>query len=228
MSAKHALLGLLADGPGHGYELRKRLQEKLGPAWEINSGQLYQALSRLEEEGFVYPVDESAAPGDRKRVVALSDAGAAELESWFERDSPGVRVSGPAFLTKVGLGGPQRSESSLAQIAAYEADCVARLETLGASRESVPLWPLTADRVLKRCAISCEMMQVQAHLQSAMLARDTVTSLRDSGVLWGSRVAQADAATVRERERAREEIFARMAASHLDVLQPEPGSERDA
>jgi len=89
----------------------------------------------------------------------------------------------------------------------------------------VPLWPLTADRVLKRCAISCEMLQVQAHLQGAMLARETVTSLKDHGVLWNSPVARADAATVRERERAREEIFSRMAANHLDALPAEPDAK---
>ncbi len=220
-------MGLLAEGPGHGYELRKRLQQKLGPAWEINSGQLYQELGRLEEEGFVHALDETAKPGDRKRVVALSDTGATELERWFERESPGVRIpKGPEFLTKVGLGGPERSENSLAHIAAYEADCVARLEKLGASRESVPLWPLTADRVLKRCAISCEMLQVQAHLQGAMLARETVTSLKDGTVFCRkSPVARADAATVRERERAREEIFSRMAANHLDALPAEPDAK---
>jgi PadR family transcriptional regulator AphA len=226
MSARHALLGLLVDGPGHGYELGKRLREKLGPAWEINSGQLSKTISKLEEEGLVRAVDDMAMLGDRKRVVALTDAGAVELDRWFGRDTPGVRVSRPEFLAKVNLGGPDRCEASLGHIAAYEADCVARLEELRDGRDRVALWPvLMADRVLKRCAISFEMMEVEAHLHGARLTRETVAWLKDSGALWGSSVAHTDAETVRERERAREQIFRRMAKSHLDAL---PGDENPA
>ena len=43
-----AVLGLLAEQPLHGYELKKRLSETLGPLWGISFGSLYPALRRLE------------------------------------------------------------------------------------------------------------------------------------------------------------------------------------
>src|SRR6266581_8307584 len=58
-----AILGLLAEQPRHGYDLKKRLSETLGPLWGISFGSLYPALRRLERAGSIEEVDpESAAP----------------------------------------------------------------------------------------------------------------------------------------------------------------------
>ena len=48
-----AVLGLLAEQPLHGYELKKRLSETLGPLWGISFGSLYPALRRLERWGAI-------------------------------------------------------------------------------------------------------------------------------------------------------------------------------
>ena len=57
-----AILGLLAETPLHGYELKKRLSETLGPLWGISFGSLYPALRRLERSGAIEEVDaESSA-----------------------------------------------------------------------------------------------------------------------------------------------------------------------
>ena len=52
-----AVLGLLAEQPCHGYDLRKRLSETLGPLWGISFGSLYPALRRLERTGAVEVID---------------------------------------------------------------------------------------------------------------------------------------------------------------------------
>src|SRR3974390_3233662 len=58
-----AILGLLSEQPRHGYELKKRLSETLGPLWGISFGSLYPALRRLERAGAIEEVDgEVAAP----------------------------------------------------------------------------------------------------------------------------------------------------------------------
>ena len=48
-----AVLGLLSEQPLHGYELKKRLSETLGPLWGISFGSLYPALRRLERDGSI-------------------------------------------------------------------------------------------------------------------------------------------------------------------------------
>jgi DNA-binding PadR family transcriptional regulator len=52
-----ALLGLLRDQELHGYELKKRLREILGPLSTVSFGSLYPALARLERSGAVKAVE---------------------------------------------------------------------------------------------------------------------------------------------------------------------------
>jgi DNA-binding PadR family transcriptional regulator len=70
-----ALLGVLAEGPGHGYDLMRRLEEKSGGAWRPSAGSVYPTLQQLEDEGLVTP-----AESDGKRVYTLTDAGTGEAE----------------------------------------------------------------------------------------------------------------------------------------------------
>ncbi len=51
-----AILGLLKEGPMHGYDLRKRLKNDFGPLANISYGSLYPALERLEKAGAITQV----------------------------------------------------------------------------------------------------------------------------------------------------------------------------
>jgi DNA-binding PadR family transcriptional regulator len=53
-----AVLGLLAEQPRHGYDLKKRLSETLGPLRGVSFGSLYPALRRLERTGAIVAVDD--------------------------------------------------------------------------------------------------------------------------------------------------------------------------
>lgn len=58
-----AILGNLKQAPVHGYELKKRLADTLGPLWGVSFGSLYPALRRLERNGAIEVVDaEAEAP----------------------------------------------------------------------------------------------------------------------------------------------------------------------
>lgn len=69
-----ALLSLLDDGPGHGYELMKRLEERSGGTYNASPGTVYPVLQQLEDEGLIRCVEE-----DGKKVYHLTDAGRREL-----------------------------------------------------------------------------------------------------------------------------------------------------
>ncbi|MGH9046819.1 MAG: PadR family transcriptional regulator [Acidimicrobiales bacterium] len=57
-----ALLGLLDEGPQHGYELRKRLRTQYGLLANASFGSIYPALSRLEASEAVETVEPPASP----------------------------------------------------------------------------------------------------------------------------------------------------------------------
>jgi DNA-binding PadR family transcriptional regulator len=57
-----AILGVLKESELHGYELKKRLREVLGPLSSVSFGSLYPALNRLEAAGAVKAVEAGTAP----------------------------------------------------------------------------------------------------------------------------------------------------------------------
>ena len=61
-----AVLGLLHDGPLHGYELRKRLTTALGIFRALSYGSLYPALRHLVDVGWIHETTETLT-GSSKR-----------------------------------------------------------------------------------------------------------------------------------------------------------------
>lgn len=57
-----AILGLLSDGPLHGYEIRRRLRAQLGLIANVSFGSLYPALARLEKAGDVAVIEGQELP----------------------------------------------------------------------------------------------------------------------------------------------------------------------
>ena len=93
MAVHHAVLGLLASGPSHGYELKANFEKAMGPQWgELNIGHLYQILERLARDEFVNRRAVSQADRPDKLVYQLTDAGRAELDRWL--NSASVRQGG--------------------------------------------------------------------------------------------------------------------------------------
>lgn len=83
MSIKHALLALLDQAPSHGYELKKRMDDSLGPLWSLREAQVYNNLRILQKEGLIELDEQVAQVGlpDRKNF-RLTHAGRTELEGW--------------------------------------------------------------------------------------------------------------------------------------------------
>jgi DNA-binding PadR family transcriptional regulator len=83
MSLKFGILGLLTEQPLHGYDVKVRFEDLLGGAWEVNIGQIYSTLQRLERDGLVEPAD---ARGDRGKLpYRLTEAGRGVLDAWLEQ-----------------------------------------------------------------------------------------------------------------------------------------------
>ena len=82
---QEVVLAMLAKEPSHGYELRTRLRNALGPLGEaMNDGQIYVMLGRLEKSGLVATERAEALPdrSDRK-VYALTAAGQQRVADWL-------------------------------------------------------------------------------------------------------------------------------------------------
>jgi DNA-binding PadR family transcriptional regulator len=91
MSVRNAILGLLAQEPRHGYELRAAFEALVGgdDIWAVKPAQIYSTLARLEEGGLVYQESVEQDGGPEKRIYSLTPVGREELTQWFTTGVPG-------------------------------------------------------------------------------------------------------------------------------------------
>ena len=89
---QEVVLAMLAKEPSHGYQLRARLTEALGPLGDaMNAGQIYVTLDRLEKAGLVAREPGATGPAVRpdRKVYTLTAAGQQRVASWLaEADWP--------------------------------------------------------------------------------------------------------------------------------------------
>ena len=82
---QEVVLAMLAKEPSHGYELRARLRDALGPLGEgMNAGQVYVTLTRLEKAGLLeVETSGGGADGSDRKVYALTADGHQRVAEWM-------------------------------------------------------------------------------------------------------------------------------------------------
>ena len=101
MSTTHVLLGLLASGPKHGYELKRDHDHRLPRAKPLAFGQVYATLGRLERDGLVATAGQERAAGPERTSFALTDRGRASLDEWLGQVEPPAPYVSSTLLAKV-------------------------------------------------------------------------------------------------------------------------------
>jgi DNA-binding PadR family transcriptional regulator len=79
----YALLGLLADAPMNGYDLKKTFESSLSYAWAAQFSQIYPTLSNLEKAGFIEVV-ETGTRGSK--VFRATPAGLEAVQAWLQTE----------------------------------------------------------------------------------------------------------------------------------------------
>ena len=82
MSLDHILLGMLAT-PASGYDVKRGFSEGTRHFWSAELSQIYPALRKLEERGWLRSRLEPPAKGPRRRVYHRTAEGRAELIRWL-------------------------------------------------------------------------------------------------------------------------------------------------
>jgi DNA-binding PadR family transcriptional regulator len=82
---QEVVLAMLAKEPSHGYELRARLRDALGPVGEaMNPGQVYVTLTRLEKAGLVGSGPSTSwADRPERKLYALTSSGQQRVAAWL-------------------------------------------------------------------------------------------------------------------------------------------------
>jgi len=137
MSVKYAVLGLLAQRRGYGYDLVQRFEEQVGPAWQLNAGAIYVALDKLEQEGLVRPIAplDGDAPATRRRtargaprvIYEATPQGLERFEDWMATGSTMAPLREELHL-KLALSQPHNLRRLIELTYQQEEACLERLE----------------------------------------------------------------------------------------------------
>jgi DNA-binding PadR family transcriptional regulator len=190
----HAVLGLLAEGPSYGYELKSSFEEAIGPQWgELNIGHLYQVLDRLVRDGLVTRRDVPQRNRPDRVVYRLTRKGREELERWLAE--PLARQGGyrDDFFLKLfvssRLGEERLRDVIRTQRDAYM-DELAGLAELRAAHQENPLVALL---------IEAATLHTRARLQVADLADEQAARITETAAAGERRQASMDSADEEDR-----------------------------
>lgn len=78
-TAELAVLSVLEDGPLHGYEMARRIEEQTHGSLRFTLASLYPLLYRMEKRGWVRAAWETSDAGRRRRCYRLTTSGKKEL-----------------------------------------------------------------------------------------------------------------------------------------------------
>ncbi|MEV7007844.1 PadR family transcriptional regulator [Streptosporangium sp. NPDC051022] len=147
MSLKHAMLGLLSDGPASGYDLLKTFDVSLANVWTATQSQLYAELGRLADAGLI----EVTAEGPRgRKEYAITEAGLTELRRWLTEPSPSHPRRSEMLLRVFFLNqlSPEQARAymrGLAENAEREQEQLSRLkEVVGQGKDALSVYGMIA------------------------------------------------------------------------------------
>ena len=80
MSLRHSILSILSLGDCHGYQIRAEIESRTGDTWQINVGQIYTTLDRLQRDGLVKALPTKA---DGRVGYSITASGRAEARNWL-------------------------------------------------------------------------------------------------------------------------------------------------
>lgn len=181
MSAKHAVLGLVIERPGYGYQLAQRLDERFSSSGFAPSG-VYSALDQLSRDELVRSAGE-LGPGPARRaaprtIYEATEEGLDHFEAWMLDPSPMPPLRDELHM-KIALCRPRNVPRLIETIAGQELVCLGRLRDLKSVTEQVPGPAHDWSRLMGVLASEAEIAFWRARMEWLQSARELLEQLRD-------------------------------------------------
>ncbi len=181
MSVRHAILGILQRRPTYPYELVQKFERMLGETWQLNQGQVYQVIKKLEHEGLIERKESRPNKHGRKWTYEVTEAGKQEYSCWRGSTSDRVKPLREDLLLKIALASKDDAQELLAVIERRRWICEETLHQYQ-ERDSVPI-DLGKAKSLGEAgkALSADIANEQLKLEIRWLdmARTVVERLKD-------------------------------------------------
>jgi len=80
---KYALLGILSNRSGSGYDIKKMCDYSIGHFWNENYGHIYPVLQKMEQENLITKEVKQTEGRPDKNIFSITQKGKEELEEWL-------------------------------------------------------------------------------------------------------------------------------------------------
>lgn len=181
MSAKHAVLGLVIERPGYGYQLAQRLDERFGSSGFAPSG-VYSALDQLSRDELVRSAGElGAGPARRaapRTIYEATEEGVDHFESWMLDPSPMPPLRDELHM-KIALCRPRNVPRLIEMIEGQELVCLGRLRDLRTANDEAGESSRDWARLMGLLATEAEIAFWNARIEWLQNARELLEQLRD-------------------------------------------------
>lgn len=94
-------LGLLMDGPKHGYQLYQDYELLFLPIWKAGRSKFYAALSALHDAGNLNAVTELQNDRPPRKIYRLTESGRERFLTWLYQPVTPMRAVRVEFLAKL-------------------------------------------------------------------------------------------------------------------------------
>jgi DNA-binding PadR family transcriptional regulator len=205
------------------------LQERLGPAWAINSGQVSTTIRQMEAEGLIERVDRPADVHGKRQFFEITERGVEDCERWRASETPTARLTRRPLLVKLMLAGPDRLKEALEQIVGQERELAEQLKDLSRMFREVPDDGLQvrADHAVLRLGLSADILELRAELDWLRQAHQMVSWLMARDAVWPSATERPGGLSeeAQKRRAARAELFGRMRDRSLRAVSDEEAGD---
>ena len=164
MLLRYAILGLLDGQELHGYRIKTVFEDRIGPAWSLNFGQIYQTLKDLRRRGLVDARFDHGEGHIGRWVYSVTPKGRRALETWLKRFPRRPQPLRDEIFIRLLVLDHKQLGPSLEQVERQAHVYREHLTALSSYRRT--LEPLhSEERLLNSLAVDAALFHAEAHLR---------------------------------------------------------------
>jgi DNA-binding PadR family transcriptional regulator len=162
MSVKNGLLAILCMGDCHGYQLKYELTTRTGSVLDVNIGQVYSTLERLQRDGLVK--QKAAKSQDAvQQLFSITSAGRREANHWLNTPVLDVSDMRHDLATKLALAVTLPGVDVAAIVNSQRAADIQLLQSLTLRKRSVE--PANTTEIAETLITDRQIFSVEAELR---------------------------------------------------------------
>lgn len=169
MSFQNAVLGLVIERPGYGYDLAQRLNARVA-GLDVSDSAVYPALLGLERKGYVRRRNPTGKAHRTRIVFDPTTAGVEYFDAWMDEPAPPLRG---ALRWKIAVASFARLPALIEETRVEEQACLDRIELLTQEGDTevvidpIAEWAPTGRLLLRRT----DVKELQAKIEALQEVR---------------------------------------------------------